>query len=153
MDVNEWISRNTNSLSGKKVAISGSTGGLGRELCFYIASLGAELILVDRNSERSLALASELKKRNSDLAVSHITADMSDMESVKAAADSLEKMNIDYLILNAGAYSIPRHTCDTGFDNVFQINFVSPYYLARRLLSGIENRGGKVVAVSSIAHN
>ena len=153
MNVNKWISRNTNSLSGKKVAISGSTGGLGRELCFYIASLGAELILVDRNSERSLALASELKKGKSDLAVSHITADMSDMESVKAAADSLEKMNIDYLILNAGAYSIPRHTCDTGFDNVFQINFVSPYYLARRLLSGIENRVGKVVAVSSIAHN
>ena len=153
MNVNRWISRNTDSLLGKRVAISGSTGGLGRELCFYLASLGAELVLVDRNSERSLALAEELKKGKPTLAVSHVRADMSDMESVRAAADSLEKMNIDYLILNAGAYSIPRHTCDTGYDNVFQINFISPYYLARRLLPGIESRGGKLVAVSSIAHN
>lgn len=153
MNVNRWISRNTDSLLGKRVAISGSTGGLGRELCFYLASLGAELVLVDRNSERSLALAEELKKGKPTLAVSHVRTDMSDMESVRAAADSLEKMNIDYLILNAGAYSIPRHTCDTGYDNVFQINFISPYYLARRLLPGIESRGGKLVAVSSIAHN
>ena len=153
MNVNRWISRNTDSLLGKRVAISGSTGGLGRELCFYLASLGAELVLVDRNSERSLALAEELKKGKPTLAVSHVRTDMSDMESVRAAADSLERMNIDYLILNAGAYSIPRHTCDTGYDNVFQINFISPYYLARRLLPGIESRGGKLVAVSSIAHN
>ena len=153
MNVNRWISRNTDSLLGKRVAISGSTGGLGRELCFYLASLGAELVLVDRNSERSLALAEELKKGKPTLAVSHVRTDMSDMESVRAAADSLERMNIDYLILNAGAYSIPRHTCDTGYDNVFQINFISPFYLARRLLPGIESRGGKLVAVSSIAHN
>lgn len=153
MNVNRWISRNTDSLIGKRVAISGSTGGLGRELCCYLASLGAELVLVDRNSEKSLALAEDLKKKNPTLVVSHISADMSDMESVKSAANSLEKMNIDYLILNAGAYSIPRHRCDTGYDNVFQINFVSPYYLARRLLTGIESLGGKVVAVSSIAHN
>lgn len=153
MNVNKWIIRNTNSLSGKKVAISGSTGGLGRELCFYIASLGAELVLVDRNSERSLALAEELKKANPASTVSHIRADMADMESVRAAADRLEDMRIDYLILNAGAYSIPRCKCDTGYDNVFQINFISPYYLVRRLLSDIESRGGKIVAVGSIAHN
>lgn len=153
MNINKWIKENTGRLWGKRVAISGSTGGLGRELCFYLVSLGAELVLVDRNSERSLALAEELKKANPTSTVSHIRADMADMESVRVAADRLEDMRIDYLILNAGAYSIPRHKCDTGYDNVFQINFISPYYLARRLLSGIERRGGKIVAVGSIAHN
>ena len=153
MNIQNWLDKNTTSLDGKKVVISGSTGGLGRELCFYLASLGAELVLLDRNSEKSLALADELKNRFPTLAVSHIRADMSDMESVKAAADRLSEIDIDYLILNAGAYSIPRHTCDTGYDNVFQINFISPYYLARRLLPGIEKRGGKLVAVGSIAHN
>ena len=30
---------------GKKVAISGSTGGIGRELCFYLAAMGANIAI------------------------------------------------------------------------------------------------------------
>ena len=153
MKIKKWIKKNTSRLDGKRVVISGSTGGLGRELCLYLSYLGAELVLLDRNSKKSLKLAEDLKMRNPSLTVSHICADMSDMASVKAAADRLSEMEIDYLILNAGAYSIPRCICDTGYDNVYQINFISPYYLARRLLPGIEKRGGRVVAVGSIAHN
>lgn len=153
MYIQKYVKKYEGRLAGRRVAISGSTGGIGRELCFYLAFLGAELVLVDRNIERSHSLAAELKAKYTALSVSHVQADMSDMASVRAAADRLCDMKIDYLILNAGAYSIPRRICDTGYDNVFQINFVSPYYLARRLLSGIESRGGKLVAVSSIAHN
>lgn len=153
MNIKKWLSKNTRPLDGKRVAISGSTGGLGKELCGYLASLGAELVLLDRNYTRSLALAGELRNSFPDLKLSHITADMSDMASVRSAADRLVGMNIDYLILNAGAYSIPRCVCDTGYGNIFQINFISPYYLARRLLPDVESRGGKIVAVSSIAHN
>lgn len=153
MNIEKWLSENTLRLEGKRVVISGSTGGLGRELCKYIAGLGGELILLDRNSKKSLALASELKGKFPEMKVSHITADMEDIDSVRAAAEQLSEMEIDYLILNAGAYSIPRHSCSTGYDNVFQINFISPYYLSRRLLPMIEERGGKIVAVGSIAHN
>ena len=153
MNIEKWLSENTLRLEGKRVVISGSTGGLGRELCKYIAGLGGELILLDRNSKKSLALASELKGEFPEMKVSHITADMEDIDSVRAAAEQLSEMEIDYLILNAGAYSIPRHSCSTGYDNVFQINFISPYYLSRRLLPMIEERGGKIVAVGSIAHN
>ena len=149
----KWISKNTHSLLGKTVAITGSTGGLGRELCRYLAMLGASLILVDRNIDKSEALAKELKGEFGELSVSFVKADMSDMESVKNAEESLSKMSVDHLILNAGAYSIPRCRTDIGYDNVFTINFISPYYLARRLLPGIEARGGRIVAVSSIAHN
>ena len=153
MNINKWLDNNTFSLEGKRVAISGCTGGLGRELCYYLASLGAELIFVDRNREKSAELKADLEGIFDGVDISLLTADMSDMASVKAAADRLEEEEIDYLILNAGAYSIPRRICDTGYDNVYQINFISPYYMARRLLSGIKERGGRVVAVGSIAHN
>ena len=153
MTVEKWINKNTASLSGKTVAISGSTGGLGRELCHHLASLGASLVLVDRNIEKSRGLGKELEGKFKDVSVSYVTADMSDMESVKRAADQLLIMDINYLILNAGAYSIPRYTTALGYDNVFTINFISPYYLTRRLLPSIKARGGKIIAVSSIAHN
>ena len=152
MRTNKWIEKNTTSLSGKCVVVSGSTGGLGRALCNHLASLGATLVLLDRGRERSLAFAEELKTEYG-VKVDCVTADMTDMESVKKAAAELISLGVDYLILNAGAYSIPREILKTGYDNVFQINFVSPYYLARRLLPSIRARGGRIIAVGSIAHN
>ena len=139
-------------LDGKLVAISGATGGIGRELCSYLAQMGASLLLLDRNASRSNALRDELIARFPSLSVRHITLDLEQIDNVKRVADELGALPLDYLILNAGAYSIPRHACSTGYDNVFQINFVSPYYLARRLLPLIESRGGRIVAVGSIAH-
>ena len=153
MNISKWIKNNTSSLEGKTVAISGATGGIGRELCDHFASLGASLVLLDRNTERSVALGKKLKGEFPSLSVSHIRVDMADMQTVKSAVAGLSDMPIDILILNAGAYSIPRYICDTCYDNVFQINFVSPYYIARKLLPGIRSRGGKVVVVGSIAHN
>lgn len=152
MTVASWIKKNTTSLSGKTVAVSGATGGIGRELCRHLASLGAALILLDRNEKKSRALGEALKGEFPLLSVDYIRVDMTEMDTVKTAADALEKRALDYLILNAGAYAVPRFTTHGGYDNVFQINFLAPYYLARRLLPTLRARGGRVVAVGSIAH-
>ncbi len=82
-----------------------------------------------------------------------VQADLEDMASVKAAVAVLKTMPLDVFIHNAGAYDIPRHTCTTGYDTVFQINFVSPYYMMRQVLPVLAARQGTVVAVGSIAHN
>ncbi len=140
------------SLKGKTVAISGATGGIGRELVFMLASLGANLILLDRNIEKSQRLRLEVKEKFG-IESESIILDLEEIETVKKAAEELLNLPVDYLILNAGAYAIERKICSTGFNNVFQINFVSPYYLARKLKPLIEERKGRIVAVSSIAHN
>lgn len=149
----KWLSKNTESLTGKTVAITGSTGGLGKELSRYLAYLGASLILVDRNPERSAAHKNELLQEFPSTEIKLITADLSDFDSVKRAAELLTAERVDFLIHNAGAYSIPRKVCSTGYDNVYQINFVSPYYLTRTLMQSIKERGGKIIIVGSIAHN
>ena len=151
MRIDKWLEKNTHRLSGKRVALSGSTGGIGGALCHHLASLGADLILIDRNIAKSKAFAEELRAKYG-VKVDHVTSDMADISSVKRSAGELLNFGVDYLILNAGAYSIPRRVLDTGYDNVFQINFISPYYLARRLLPSIRARGGRVIAVGSIAH-
>lgn len=153
MRIEDWMLKNTDSLEGKTVAISGATGGIGRELCRHLAALGASLILLDRNSQRSNALIAELKGEYPSLQAKHLRVDMEDFALVRAVTEQLKLSPPDVLILNAGAYHIPRHRCDTGFDNVFQINFVSPYYMARTLKPYVEQRDGRVVAVGSIAHN
>ncbi|MBR3909119.1 MAG: SDR family NAD(P)-dependent oxidoreductase [Clostridia bacterium] len=153
MNYYKWIDKNTTDLKGKTVAISGATGGIGIWVCDYLAYLGADIICLDRNAQKSNDLISNLKVKYPTLNAKHITVDLENFNQVKEVTEQLKKIDIDHLILNAGAYKIPRHKCNTGFNNVFQINFVSPYYIARELALQIKCRNGRVVAVSSIAHN
>lgn len=152
MNINSWLKNNTERLDGRTVAITGATGGLGSALCRYLLLLGASLILLDRNCEKSNTLRTALLSEHPQADIRQIPLDLEDLESVKAACKVLETMQLDVLIHNAGAYSIPHRKCDTGYDNVFQINFVSPYYMTRRLLPHLRACRGHVVAVGSIAH-
>ena len=147
-----WLQKQGFDLNGKTAAITGATGGLGKEACRNILALGGRLVLVNRSKEKTAALTKELLAEFPGSEISFIQADLTDMASVKKAAEALLKEPLDVLVLNAGAYSIPRKTCTTGFDNVFQTNFVSHYYLVRQLLPLLLGRGAVVTAVGSIAH-
>ena len=153
MNYDKWLKENADRLDGKKVAITGSTGGLGKELCRYLAALGAQLLLLDRSRSRSLANKADIEREYPGTAVDLITLDLEDFESVKTATELLKHENVDVFIHNAGAYSIPRHLTSTGYENVFTINFVSPYYMIRELLPALRERNGRVMVVGSIAHN
>ncbi|MBR2447197.1 MAG: SDR family NAD(P)-dependent oxidoreductase [Clostridia bacterium] len=149
----KWLKDNTCSLRGKTVAISGSTGGLGGALCEYLAELGADLILLDRNQARAQAHRAKLLEKYPEINVKLISLDLSDLQSVENAAQMLENQPLDVLICNAGAYAVPRFITTSGLDNVFQINFAAPYYLIRHLMPHLAEKNGRVVIVGSIAHN
>ncbi len=141
------------SLIGKTIAITGATGGLGTVLCRRLAALGADLILLDRNSAKSHTLRDTLHSEYPAVHIECIQTDLENFRTVQTAVDMLRARTVHVFIHNAGAYSIERHTCETGYDNVFQINFASPYYMIRELLPSLRKVGGHVVVVGSIAHN
>lgn len=153
MNYKKWLSKNTADLCGKTVAITGSTGGIGVWLCKYLAQLGANLVLLNRSKEKTEQQIAELKTEYKIIKAEFIPLDLSDIKSVKAATDVLKNNCPDVIIHNAGAYSIPRYITDAGFDNVFMINFLSPYYMTKELFPYLLQKGGRVVAVGSIAHN
>lgn len=153
MNISSWIETNTTSLSGKTVAITGSTGGLGREICKHIAALGGNLIFVDRNKEKSEAHMKEIRDKFPGISIAGVTVNLENIDSVKRAVENLKKHHIDVFIHNSGVYNTPRYECSTGYDNVFQINFVSPYYIIKELFPQIKKRKGKVVVVGSISNS
>lgn len=152
MNISKWLKLNTFSLKGKTVAITGSTGGIGTALCRYFAYLGANIILLNRNDKKSYAQIAELQSKFK-IKIKFIRVDFEEISSVKSACELLMQEPLDFLILNAGAYKIPRHKTALEFENVFQINFVSPYFMVCELMPLLNKRKGKVIAVSSIAHN
>lgn len=153
MNYDKWLQKNTFDLSHRLIAVTGSTGGLGQELCRFLCELHADLVLLDRNAQKSAKLQKELQIMYPECKIKRITVDLEDMESVSGAVKELKNLPLEVFIHNAGAYSIPRHECSTGFDNVFQINFVSPYYMINQLLPTLRQNRGRVVVVGSIAHN
>lgn len=64
------------SLSGKVIAVSGSTGGIGVVLCEHLAALGAELILLDRNQEKAASLQEKLEAQFPELKIRRIRMDL-----------------------------------------------------------------------------
>lgn len=148
-----WISRHTGSLKNKTAAITGATGGLGCEICRSILAAGGRLILLTRDREKTSILRGQLLEEFPGSDITYYLCDLTDMEQVKALCDMLRPLPIDILILNAGAYAIPRLTCSTGYDNVFQTNFVSHYYMVKQLLPQLAARKGRIAAMGSIAHD
>lgn len=140
------------SLRGCTVAVSGSTGGLGRALCLHLARAGASLLMLDRREERVRSLIEEIRREVPSLSAEWIYTDLADLQTVRATVERLKETPPDYLILNAGVYHVARFITPDGWDNVFQINFVAPYLMARSLAPIIGKRGGRIVAVGSIAH-
>ena len=137
----------------KTIAITGSTGGIGVEICDYIAPRIEKLILLDRNLKRSEEHRKNLLEKYNNLDVDCIKCDLSDIDSVNEALNLVKNMQIDVFIHNAGIYRVERSICSTGYDNVYQVNFASPYYITKELLPTLRKNGGKIVAVGSIAHN
>lgn len=153
MKIEKWLKINTADLSGKTVAITGSTGGLGRELCEYFAKLNAKLLMLNRNETKTTALVQSLAEKYPSLQVDFVQVDQADFGSLQKACIQLQERQIDFLVLNAGAYNISTYTTDLGINNIFQINFFSPYYLVKSLLPTLRKCHTKVVVVSSLSCN
>ena len=80
-----------------KALVTGASSGIGKEIAYYLASLGIDLIIVARNKEN-------LEKIKSDVNVNVkiITMDLKIKENVFKLYDMVKSDNIDILINNAG---------------------------------------------------
>ena len=152
MNIKNWININTHDLTGKTIAITGTTGGLMNIVVDFLCSKNANLILLNRNKELTEKQILNLQAKYPHRNIEFVECDLENFESVKTATEVLKTKPIDILYLSAGAYNIKRCKTSLGFDNVFQINFVSHYYIAKQLLPFLNSRNGKIVAIGSVAH-
>jgi len=151
----KYIEKNCNNLTNKRVVVTGATGGLGKIICDYLLFLNADLTLACRNETLANELTQDLLKKHPNAKIDFIPLDLGDLKSVKNAITEIKRYNgIDILINNAGVYNIPIKKLDSGFNNVFQINFLYTYYLTKQLLPELEKREGSTcITLGSVAHN
>ena len=155
MTIKKWLNLNTCPLTGKRVVITGATGGLGREICSHFLSLGADITFACRNKSKAEELKKELLLKYKLAKIDFVKIDLGTFGSVKNAIKEIKKYNgIDILVNNAGIYNVPLKTLDSGFNNIFQINYLYTYFLTKELLPELEKKENSTcITLGSVAHN
>lgn len=154
MKIEKWLEENTHSLKEKTICITGSTGDLAQIFTEKLAKMGANFVFANRNREKSEKQKKQLLEKYPDIKIQIFNVDFNDLNSVKLLVCKLKQVHIDILILNSAVYNVPRKTTNSGYDNIFQVNFVSQYYIAKQLLSNLRKiKNSKIVVIGSIAHN
>ncbi len=133
------------NVSGKKVLLTGATGGLGHAIAHRLAAAGAHVVLSGRRGDVLVALAGEI---GGEVA----PADLSDLDAVRALAAA--HADADILVANAGLPASGRLETysDDQIARALTVNLHAPILLAHALTPQMVARGtGHVVFMSSLA--
>jgi short-subunit dehydrogenase len=135
-------------IDGRRVLVTGATGGLGRAIAKALAARGAKLVLSSRKPDDLEQLARTLP------GVGHTTV-ASDLAEQGVALALLEQAgDLDVLVANAGLPASGRldSFSQQEIDRAFRVNLESPVQMTRALLPTWQQRGsGHFVFVSSIS--
>lgn len=144
----------TDEFRNKLVVLSGATSGIGYVTAKKYASMGADLLFINRNVKKSDELCESLRKEFG-VTCDYILADLSSLSDTHEAARKLANLNrdIDVLIHNAGIYVTKRTITWDNLEAVFQTNYLSTFiinYSLREKFS--KQQSGRILFVNSEAH-
>ena len=138
------------NLKGKKVLVTGASGGIGKAIAIELSSNGADLCLTGRNKSELESLQ-KLLGGNCEIIIS----DLSKSEGIDELANSAqEKMGqIDILINNAGITrdNLFMRMSEEDWNEVINVNLNSIFKLTKHLIKGmIKRRYGRIINITSV---
>lgn len=148
------VANHTQDMTGKVVAITGTTSGTGYVCARELAKLGATVLLLNRESERSRAALEKLQGEVPGGKLESIACDLQSFDSVRrATATVLERHPvIDVLCNNAAVMAMPDEATGDGYDVQMQTNAISPFLLTKELFGALrKSKDGRIVNHSSNA--
>ena len=118
-------------LENKTVLITGATSGIGRAASIAIASQGARIIILARNSEKAAELLAELPGQG------HLffLCDMMSIAEIRRVTEQVKSAvsRLDILINNAGTWFSERQLTAEGQERTFVVNYLAYLQLSLQL--------------------
>ena len=145
--IDNWTELDSYDLNGQVVVITGATSGLGKSAAKTFQRRGATVVVWGRNAEKTERVARELGPN-----VDHVVGDMSELDDVRAGAQTLldRYPTIDVLIHNAGALSDKRRENSAGVEVTFASQVLGPFLLTNLLLDRLkESAPARILTMSS----
>jgi short-subunit dehydrogenase len=140
-------------LQGKRILMTGATGGIGHHLALLLAAEGAELALVDVDAQRLKTFSHAVAAQGAKAV--QIVADFNHHHAVQGVVDAAMQQlgGIDMLINNAGVMDFIAFELQQPerIAQMVQINLTVPMQLTRAVLPGMQARNsGQIVNIGSI---
>ena len=137
-------------LKGKKVLVTGASGGIGEAIAMELSSSGADLCLTGRNKSK-LKNLQKMIGGNCQIIIS----DLSNSEGINNLADQAQEImgQIDILVNNAGITkdSLFIRMSENDWNEVININLNSIFKLTKQLIKGmIKRRYGRIINITSV---
>jgi NAD(P)-dependent dehydrogenase (short-subunit alcohol dehydrogenase family) len=151
-----WTLEQIPDLTGRTALVTGANSGIGRETARVLARKGAHVVLACRNEAKAQAAIEDIGATVPGARTEILQVDLSDLESVRAAAERFAALHrrLDLLCNNAGVMG--HHSVQLtkqGFEMQFGTNHLGHFAFAGRLLPLLEaSPAARVVSVSSVAH-
>lgn len=146
-----WSGSDTD-LTGRTIAVTGVTSGLGRAAATQLAGRGATVIAIGRDRDRTQRVAADIRDATGNGEVSATIADLGDLDQVRQAATEIVRHHdaLDALVHNAGALLHRRTESPSGLEATIASQVVGPFLLTSLLLEPLSaGTPGRVVTVSS----
>jgi short-subunit dehydrogenase len=137
----------------KRVWITGASSGIGEALAYEFSKNNAELILSGRNENKLKEVKQKCAQHK--VSVTIIPFDLSDLESIKNAANTvINKIGGLDLLINNGGISQRELASKTDLEvdkKIMSINYFGNIALTKAVLpSMLENGGGHIAVTTSI---
>jgi WW domain-containing oxidoreductase len=135
-------------LTRKRIVVTGCSSGIGFETMSALVANGAHVIGLARTHDSARAAC-----KSAGPSATPIACDMTDLESVEAAADSILRLPgpLDAVIANAGIANLPTLQTRYGIELQFFVNHIAHFALVNRLADSVRSGTGRIVIVSSDA--
>ncbi|MEM9079151.1 MAG: SDR family NAD(P)-dependent oxidoreductase [Verrucomicrobiota bacterium] len=133
------MAKSTNS-----AVITGSTGGIGSELCKILAAQGWNLVTLNRSLGKSAQQIAELKKSFPQQNFHSYSADLMELSSVASASKEInfQHPEVSALYNVAGILTDKRKMSAQGVESHFAINVLAPYLITKQLRSSLAAASG-----------
>ena len=142
-------------MNGKVCLVTGATDGIGKVSARVLAELGAKVIIVGRNPEKSAFVLAELRSISGNENIDLLMADLAVMQEVRDLAEQVISRydRLDVLLNNAGGYFTKHEITSDGLEMTFALNHMSYFLLTNKLMELLKySAPARIVNVSSDAH-
>jgi len=143
-------------LHNKVAVVTGAGQGMGRAHALALLGQGATVVITDLDMARSEAVVEEAKAQGLSSEAVALAMDVSKVESINAAFDTIIARfgRVDILVNNAGIYESVSalDITETQWDKMIDINLKGQFFCAQRAAKEMmKHNWGRIINISSIS--
>jgi NAD(P)-dependent dehydrogenase (short-subunit alcohol dehydrogenase family) len=143
------------NMNGKICLVTGGTNGIGKATAQALARMGAMVIIVGRDAQKTSRVVKEIRAASGNPGVGSMLADLSSQQEVRHLANEFKSKysRLHILINNAGGYFLKRQLSVDGIEMTFALNHLASFLLTDLLLDTLKaSVPARIINVSSNAH-